>query len=466
MFFQHIYEKGLAQSSYIIGCQKSGTAIVIDPKRDIDTYITIANHEKLTITHVTETHIHADFLSGARELAAATGAELLLSDEGGADWQYQFPHTSLKDGSTFMVGNLKIEVMHTPGHTPEHICFLLTDMPVSNKPIMLFSGDFVFVGDIGRPDLLERAAGVIGTMEVGARQMFNSIKRFKQLPDYVQLWSGHGAGSACGKALGAIPSSTVGYEKITNWALQIDDEETFVAELLDGQPEPPKYFAKMKELNKKGAPILGTDFFPHRLSAQEFDVAMRSGMPIIDTRSKYYFADGHVPGSLNIQDNNSFSTWAGWMLKYDQPFMVIASEKAIAEITNKLIRIGLDSIYGYLPDIEEWTALGGELEIMRQINVQELSHRLGEQNLTIIDVRATSEYKDGHIAGVKHIHAGYIENRLDEVPRSGNVILQCATGNRSSVACSVLLREGIHNVFNLIGGIEAWKEAGFPVVKD
>ncbi len=466
MFFQHIYEKGLAQSSYIIGCQKSGTAVVIDPKRDIDTYLTIARNEKLTITHVTETHIHADFLSGARELASATKAELLLSDEGGVEWQYQFPHTFLKDGSTFMVGNLKIEVMHTPGHTPEHISFLLTDTPVSNKPIMLFSGDFVFVGDIGRPDLLEKAAGVAGTMEIGARQMFNSLKRFKQLPDYVQLWSGHGAGSACGKALGAIPSSTVGYEKITNWALQIDDETKFIAELLSGQPEPPKYFAKMKELNKIGADILGDSFYPKRLSAKEFEEAMRNGMPIVDTRYKDNFAEGHVPGSLNIQDNNSFSTWAGWMLSYDKPFMLIASEKTIDEITKKLIRIGLDKIHGYLPDIHEWTALGGKLEPMLQMTVQELSHRIGTNNLSVIDVRATSEYKEGHIAGVKHIHGGYIINRLNEVPRTGDVILQCATGNRSSVAASVLLREGIYNVYNLIGGIEAWREAGFPVVRD
>ncbi|MBS1538679.1 MAG: MBL fold metallo-hydrolase [Bacteroidetes bacterium] len=466
MFFQHIYEKGLAQSSYIIGCQKTGTAMVIDPKRDIDTYLTIAKQEKLTITHVTETHIHADFLSGARELAAATQAKLLLSDEGGEEWQYQFPHTPLYDGSTFMVGNLKIEVMHTPGHTPEHICFLLTDTPASDKPVMFFSGDFVFVGDVGRPDLLEKAAGVVGTMEIGARQMFHSLKRFKQLPDYVQLWSGHGAGSACGKALGAVPSSTVGYEKISNVALLIEDEDEFVTALLDGQPEPPKYFAKMKELNRIGAPILGEGFFPHRLSAEEFDTAMRSGMAIIDTRNKFVFADGHVPGSLNIQDNNSLSTWAGWMIRYDKPFIIIASEKSIAEITKKLIRIGLDSIYGYLPDIEEWTALGGELESLRQINVHELAHRINENNFTIIDVRATSEYNGGHIAGAKHIHGGYIENRLDEVPRTGTVIVQCAGGDRSSIASSVLLREGITNIYNLIGGIGAWKEAGFPIVND
>ena len=236
MFFQNIYEKGLAQASYLIGCQKTGEAIVIDPRRDIDVYLEIAEREKLKITKITETHIHADFLSGTRELAAVTNAEILLSDEGGKDWEYQFSHTGLKDGSVFKVGNLKFEVLHTPGHTPEHISFLLTDTAASNKPIMIFTGDFVFVGDIGRPDLLEKAAGIEGTRIVGAKQMFQSLNKFKALPDYVQVWPGHGAGSACGKALGAVPSSTVGYEKLVNWAFQIDDEEKFVDTLLDGQP--------------------------------------------------------------------------------------------------------------------------------------------------------------------------------------------------------------------------------------
>ncbi len=465
MFFQHIYEKGLAQSSYVVGCQKSGTALVIDPKRDIETYLQIAKQEKLTITHVTETHIHADFLSGARELADRTGAELLLSDEGGADWQYQFPHTPLHDGSQFQIGNLTVEVLHTPGHTPEHICFLLTDNPASSKPVMFFSGDFVFVGDVGRPDLLEKAAGVVGTMDAGARQMYQSLQRFKQLPDYIQLWSGHGAGSACGKALGAVPSSTVGYEKISNWALQYDNEDAFVAELLSGQPEPPKYFAMMKKLNKQGPPILGDGFFPHRLSPEEMEVAFRNGVTIVDTRNKYIFADGHIPGALNIQDNNAFSTWAGWMLEYDKPFVVIAAEKSIAEITNKLIRIGLDNVQGYFSDIEEWTALGGELESLRQMSAKELAVHLGDPTYTVLDVRATSEFKDGHIDGAQHIHAGYLSDRLDEVPRTGNVVIQCAGGDRSSIASSVLLRAGITNIYNLIGGIGAWREAGLPTVK-
>ncbi|NBP69661.1 MAG: MBL fold metallo-hydrolase, partial [Cytophagia bacterium] len=199
MYFQHVYDKSLAQASYFIGCQKAGVAMVIDPKRDVDTYLEIARQNNMKITHVAETHIHADFLSGARELAALTNAKMYLSDEGGEGWQYEFPHEGLKDGDIIQVGNLKIEVMHTPGHTPESISFLLTDTPASDKPVMLFTGDFVFVGDVGRPDLLEEAAGMIGTKDIGAKQMFKSVERFSALADYIQVWPGHGAGSACGK---------------------------------------------------------------------------------------------------------------------------------------------------------------------------------------------------------------------------------------------------------------------------
>src|SRR5688572_9627256 len=277
MFFQHVYDKSLAQASYFIGCQKCGVALVIDPKRDVDTYIEIAKQNNMQITHVAETHIHADFLSGSRELAALTGAKLYLSDEGGPDWQYQFDHVGLKDGDEFKVGNLKIEVIHTPGHTPESVSFLLTDVPASDKPVMLFTGDFVFVGDIGRPDLLEKAAGMTGTSDAGAKQMFKSLKRFSELPDYVQVWPGHGAGSACGKALGAVPSSTVGYEKLGNWGVGTTDEDEFVRMVLAGQPEPPKYFAEMKRINREGPRVLGGWPRPARLAPDALDAVLRGG---------------------------------------------------------------------------------------------------------------------------------------------------------------------------------------------
>lgn len=464
MFYQMVYEKGLAQASYVIGCQKSGTAIVIDPKRDVDTYLEIAEREKLTITHIAETHIHADFLTGSRELAALTGAELLLSDEGGAEWSYNFPHTGLRDGSSFMVGNLRFEVWHTPGHTPEHISFLLYDVPASaTTPIMFFTGDFVFVGDVGRPDLLEKAAGYKGTMEKGARQMFHSLRRFKTLPDFVQIMPGHGAGSACGKALGAVPTSTAGYEKIVNWALKIDDEDEFVAALLDGQPEPPKYFAMMKKLNKEPRNLVTKLPAPPRMTLAELQEAINNNTTIIDARGKLAFAGGHIPRSLNIQNNNSFSTWAGWMMSYDKPFALIAAPNEIDDIVRKLARIGLDSVVGYFPNIEEWSSAGHELETIEQLGVHDLYRVKDVANYALIDVRGYGEYAAGHIPGAINIHAGYLEDYLSSLPAGKTLALYCAGGDRSSIASSLLRRHGIKNFVNITGGFNAWLEAGLPV---
>lgn len=456
MYFEHVYEKGLAQASYFIGCQATGEAIVIDPKRDIDTYLEIADRENMRITKITETHIHADFLSGSRELAQATGAEILLSDEGGADWEYQFDHTGLKDESQFKVGNLIFDVMHTPGHTPEHISFLLTDSAASTKPIMVFTGDFVFVGDVGRPDLLEKAAGITGTMEKGARQMFDSLKKFKMLPDYIQVWPGHGAGSACGKALGAVPSSTVGYEKLVNWALNIEDEDQFVKQLLDGQPEPPKYFAMMKKLNKVGPEVLGGIPHPARLTLTQFKDALDKNIRIVDTRDKLSFAGGHVPGSLNIQDNGAFSTWAGWMLDYDEPFLLIAPEHRIEDLTKKLIRIGLDNVYGFLPNMDTYANAGNELETVDQITCSELSNKIKDGDVQIVDVRGLSEYQAGKIESAENIHVGSLKDNLDRIESGKSVVVHCATGDRSSIAASYLKSKGFENVINLTGGYSAW----------
>ncbi len=463
MFFQNVYEKGLAQASYIIGCQASGTALVVDPQRDLDTYLEIAAKERLKITHVTETHIHADFLSGSRELAAATGAELLLSDEGAPDWLYQFPHLGLKHGEVFKVGNIKFEVVHSPGHTPEHLSFLVTDLPASDAPIMILTGDFVFVGDVGRPDLLEKAAGLKGTQELGARQMFDSLKKFKALPDYVQVWPGHGAGSACGKALGAVPSSTVGYSKLTNWALRYEDEAAFVQALLEGQPEPPKYFALMKQLNKIARPILNKLPEPKELSLDELEHALQQGLTLIDTRKKSDFAQGHVPGSLLIQDNASFGTWAGWLLDYEKPFMLVAAKPRIAELTRALVRIGLDNIFGYIPDLSAWRNANKPLGTVKDISARELANEMKRNAMQVIDVRATLEYRAGHIAGALHLHLGYLTDNLNKLPRDKTLVLQCLGGDRSSTACSLLLKHGYKNLLNLTGGIGAWEKAGLPV---
>jgi len=458
MFFERIYEKGLAQASYIIGCQATKEAIVIDPKRDIDTYLEIAERENLKITHIAETHIHADFLSGSLELAHETSAKIYLSDEGGSEWQYQFDHIGLRDGDVIKIGNIRLEVMHSPGHTPEHISFILTDLPASTEPSMIFTGDFVFVGDVGRPDLLEKAAGFEGTMIAGAKEMFQSLKKFKSLPDHLQVWPAHGAGSACGKALGAVPSSTVGYEKLSNWAMKIDDEEVFIQALLEGQPEPPKYFAMMKKLNKVGPKVLGSIPHPARLSVAKFVEALASDYQIVDTRDKLSFAGGHISGSLNIQDTNSFSNWAGWMLNYDKPIILIARERRVDALNRALIRIGIDNLEGYVSDIDKLEASGLNLEILNQISVDELNADISEYK--IVDVRSYTEFDISHIPGAVNIHTGYLENNIDKISNEEKLVVYCTSGDRSAIGASFLVKLGRRNIYNLSGGINAWIQAG------
>lgn len=467
MFFQHVYDKSLAQASYFIGCQKCGVAMVIDPKRDVDTYIEIAKQNNMQITHVAETHIHADFLSGSRELAALTGAKLYLSDEGGKDWQYQFDHVGLKDGDEFKVGNLKIEVVHTPGHTPESISFLLTDVPASEKPVMLFTGDFVFVGDIGRPDLLEKAAGMVGTQDAGAKQMFKSLKRFSELPDYIQVWPGHGAGSACGKALGAVPSSTVGYEKIRNWAFQYEsDEKGFAKYLLEDQPEPPKYFAMMKKLNKIDRPLLTEVPKLNKLSTKELNDALKKGVKVIDARMKADFAKGFIPGTINIQGNNAFATWMGWFISYEEPFILMAEESKLDDLTRKLMRIGMDNIMGYVDGVQTWASEGGKLSKSDIVSMDEFKNILKTNHTQIVDLRGASEYKSGHIKGTENLFVGTLEKNLDKIRKDQQVVIHCQSGDRATIGYSILAKHGFKNVKNYSGGMNEWNQSGNEVVKE
>mgnify|MGYP001764998265 CR=1 FL=1 len=464
MFFQHIYDKSLAQASYFIGCQKAGVAAVIDPKRDVDTYLEIAKQNNMKITHIFETHIHADFLAGSRELASLTGAEMYLSDEGGEGWEYEFPHVGLKNGSVVMVGNLKIEVMHTPGHTPESISFLLTDTPASDEPVMLFTGDFVFVGDIGRPDLLEKAAGMKGTQDKGAHQMYESIRRFNELSDFIQVWPGHGAGSACGKALGAVPSTTVGYEKARNWAFRYNNnEDGFVKYLLADQPEPPKYFAMMKKLNKVDRPLLTEVPKLKQLSSEELKAAMDKGYKVIDTRNKTDFAAGFIPGSINIQGNNSFSTWAGWYLTYEEPFILVADESQLDDLTRKLMRIGLDNIYGYIPSVEAFTSTGGQLEKANVIGLEEFKSLYENNGIQVVDLRGVAEFNSGHIKGADNVFVGTILNNLDKVSKDKKVVIHCQGGDRAAIGYSLLARNGYKNILNYSAGMNEWVNQGNPV---
>jgi hydroxyacylglutathione hydrolase len=461
MYFERIFDEDLAQASYIVGCQQTGEALVVDPLRDVDRYVSIARHQDLRITHVTETHIHADYLSGSRELAHAAGARLLLSDEGGDQWQYAFDHESLHGGDRFFIGNVAVDVIHTPGHTPEHVTFVVTDTAAGDAPTLALTGDFVFVGDVGRPDLLEKAASIAGTQEVGARDLYRSLQQVRKLPEYLSLWPGHGAGSACGKSLGAVPSTTLGYEGATSWAFRAPDEDSFVGEILEGQPEPPTYFGRMKVINREGPPILGGLPQPKRLQPDALEKLQHQGAHIVDARPKAEFTAGHIPGALNIQADEGFANWAGWTLDPDYPVVLVAPEPRLDALVRGLIHVGIDTIAGYLPDMTEWTAGGRPVATLPHIEPTELHRRSRE--FEIIDVRGRDEWDNGHIEGARHIHVGYLSQRLDEIPRDRPVALHCQGGDRSTLGASILKHLGYDNVYNVTGGLSAWEEQGLPL---
>jgi hydroxyacylglutathione hydrolase len=458
MFVTRFFEPSLAQASYLIGCQRTGEAVVVDANRDVGQYIDAAEREGLRITQVTETHIHADYVSGSRELAHRTGASLCLSDEGDADWKYQFPHhRQLKNGDRITIGNITLDVVHTPGHTPEHLIFLVTDGAAADRPIAAITGDFVFVGDVGRPDLLERAAKISGTMETSARALWKSLQAFSTQEDWLQIWPGHGAGSACGKGISAIPSSTVGYEKRFNWAFNAKSEADFVTSVLAGQPEPPKYFAKMKRVNKAGPTILGGFQAPSLLPASQLPVLIARQALVIDTRPAGEYAAGHMRGTLSIPFDSSFVNWAGWLVDTDEFYLIVDAATAAArldELARSLALIGIDRISGYF----DAAAVHADATIPQ---IDPAAARTA--GATIVDVRGASEWAQGHIPGALHIPLGYLADRAGEIPASAPVVVQCQSGRRSSIGASVLERLGMKHVSNMTGGITAWAAAGLPI---
>jgi len=468
MYFKSYFDDQLAHMSYFIGCQKTGQALVIDPARNIQPYLDTANKEGFTITAATETHIHADYLSGARELAHHHGVKLYVSDEGDKDWKYQYvdqyEHELVTEGSTFHIGNIYFEVIHTPGHTPESISFLLTDKGGgANEPMGMFTGDFLFVGDVGRPDLLEKAAGIKDTSEAGARQMFASLRKVEKLSDFLQVWPAHGAGSACGKSLGAVPMTTLGYEKKFNWAFQIKEENKFVEELLAGQPEPPKYFAQMKKLNKEGPELLRQEETP-KVSPSDTKVSPSDtgNAVVVDTRPANEFAAGHAEGTINIPYNKSFTNWAGWLLSYDQDIVLIADPEELAEVKKSLQSIGLDQVTAYIDSKE----LAGSLEAYKTVTASEAKKMMEDDTYFVIDVRNQSEWDSGHIPGAHHIMLGNLTDKLDEVPKDKKIIAHCQSGVRSAIGTSLLLKNGYKDVLNLEGGFNAWEAEGLPVKKE
>jgi hydroxyacylglutathione hydrolase len=454
MLLRQIFDPKLAQYAYLIGCQRSGEALIIDPERDIDRYVEIARKEGLRITAIAETHIHADFLSGARELAEQVGAKLYLSDEGDADWKYEWAIRSdyevqfLHDSDVFQVGKIDIQAIHTPGHTPEHMSFVITDRGGgANEPIGIASGDFVFVGDLGRPDLLESAAGVAGAMEPSARTLFRSIDRFLALPDFVQVWPAHGAGSACGKALGAVPSSTVGYEKRHNAAIDVArlGEDAFVESILGGQPEPPLYFATMKRLNKVGPPLLGGLPVAKKLTLAELTDAMDdAGTVIVDTRrDRDAFMQGHLKGSLYAPFARSFSTIVGSYVRPEEEILLVIDGEQTEEAIRDLIRIGFDKIKGFVPPATfADSSLAQRLGSTEVIDFSALETARRRPEATVLDVRGASEYAAAHIPGALNIAHTRLLARLDEVPVEGELLVHCRSGARASAAVAMLAKAG------------------------
>ncbi len=468
MYLKFFYDEDLAQASYLLGCQTTGEAVVIDPARHIAPYLQAAAREGLRVVGAAETHIHADFVSGSRELAERAGARLYLSNEGGEDWKYRFAagyeRLMLRDGDHFEIGHIRLDVLHTPGHTPEHLAFLITDRGGgADHPMGIFTGDFVFVGSVGRPDLLEKAAGIADTSIVGARQLFASLARFRALPDYLQVWPGHGAGSACGKGLGSIPSSTVGYEKRFNPALAYDDEATFVAMLLDGQPEPPHYFAIMKQVNRDGPPLLRDRRPTIELAPEELPAQLEQGQLVIDTRRQQAFARAHVPGTINIPLPD-LASWAGWIVDYGRPLYLIVGRSQVERASLILAAIGIDDVPGFFDaDLVERSALASEA--YGEEPAPDLAADILNDGVVLVDVRNQTEWDEGRLPRARHIMLGYLREQADQLVTDRPIVVHCRTGHRSAIAASILQAHGARQVINMKGGYRDWAAAGLPIEK-
>ncbi|TDM12727.1 MBL fold metallo-hydrolase [Macrococcus lamae] len=441
MYFKSFFNQPLAQMSYLVGCQKTGEAILIDPLRDLTPYIEAAEKENLSINYVTETHIHADFASGLREAAVILNAQAFVSGHGGDDWKYkQLPDqaVTLTDGYVIKIGNVKLEVIHTPGHTPESISFLLTDHH-SKAPMGLFTGDFMFVGDVGRPDLLETAAGMKNTTALGAKQMFASIGKIKNLPDYLQIWPGHGAGSACGKSLGAVPMSTLGYEKENNWAFQYNDEDQFIDALISEQPEPPYYFKEMKHINRDGVNLYNNDIIAPISKLNSLALT-------IDLRQKELFSE-NMSNGINIPYNKKFIGFVGWYLDYDMELQFIGDYEEVQKAAAELKLIGFDRVSGYMPT--------NKIRGKRYEQIEPEVFKSLDKKINILDVRTDQEWNDSHFDEAAHLHYGKLLNETVPYEKDQTIYVHCQSGVRSAIAISVLKKQGYDHVINIKDGYSA-----------
>jgi hydroxyacylglutathione hydrolase len=453
MLVRQVVDSKLAQFAYLIGCPRSGEAIVIDPQRDVDRYFDLAARHNLRLVAAADTHIHADYISGLREMAAR-GVLVYASKEGGDDWQYEwlrgsnYQHRLLGHGDSFAVGFVEFQAVHTPGHTPEHLSYLVRDAGAGAKEfIALASGDFVFVGDVGRPDLLERAAGMLGVMVPSARAQFGSIHReFMPLPEFLQVWPAHGAGSACGKSLGDVPTSTVGYELRNNRSIAAaTDEQTFVDFILAGQPEPPLYFARMKRDNRGGPRLLPELPAPQPLDSSDLaGLQERRDIAVLDTRKRQAFFAGHLAGSIQADLDYQFCSIAGSYVGEHVPLYLVVEEARVNEAVRALVRVGLDDIVGYVtPDtLAAFEQEGGQLARTAVIDMAQMEARRNRGEGRVVDVRGASEFEAAHVHGALHIPHTRIPVSLAALPAGVPLLVHCNSGARAAAAVSLLEREG------------------------
>lgn len=466
MFFHQRFIPGLAIYSYLIGDERTKEAVVIDPTRDVDSYLELAKHEGLQIRHVLETHVHADFVSGAAELKERTGgaARVWCSGLGGKEWTPPYADQIVKDGDEVLLGSVRLKAIHTPGHTYEHLSWAVFDQTRSKEiPWLILTGDFLFVGDVGRPDLLGEEA-----RQKLAHQLYHSVFNvLPALPEFTEIYPAHGAGSLCGKALGSRSASTMGFERRFNPALQAAEERAWIAHLLDGMPIAPPYFRRMKMVNATGPRLIGPDLPGRfRIAAKQIHDRTCESCLVLDVRSKEAFAAAHIPGAINIPLAANLPTWAGWVLPYETPIILVLDDaRNLDTVITHLLRVGLDEVQGYLDGgMDAWEVAGYPLARSATLSVHELDAKLKKgEKLTLLDVRTEGEWNGGHIAGAKHIHGGQLEERYRELDRDLPIAIICGTGYRASIASSFLKRQGFDQVANVVGGMSAWKAAGLPV---
>lgn len=456
MLFERFEVPGLAHYSYIVGSAATREIAVVDPKRDIADYLNFAKQHQLKITHVLETHIHADYASGAKQLAKACGAKLCLSAyDKNEQYEVAYSHEKIFDGDRIMLGEVSLQALHTPGHTPEHLAFLVSTSP-AHQPELMLSGDFLFVGSVGRPDLL----GESNTAKL-AQQLYQSVQKLTSLPDSLKIYPAHGAGSMCGSGLGSACSSTLGQERQNNPYLKGNlTQERFIDTVLSNLPPLPPYYLRMKELNSKGPADLNLQSSVNELSAEQVEKLRQSGAVLVDLRTAAEFCAAHIPDSLSIGWGASFVTWASWVLPDNTAFIMVCADSHIAlQATQALARVGFDRVQGFI-SIEKWSAVNKALRSIPQLTVQQLAEQLAHnKKLKVLDVRSDAEWRAGHIQSATHIICSELAEKISQVPASPELAIICGSGYRSTISCSLLARAGHSNMVNVIGGMTAWNEA-------